>query len=471
VGVAVIFEQFYLECLSHASYLVGDEATGRAVVVDPQRDVGGYLRAAEEHGLHVERVVETHLHADFLSGHLELAAATGATISYGVGARVDYPVELLADHQRLSLGDVELEILATPGHTPESISVVVYEHAGDAAPYAVCTGDTLFIGDVGRPDLLAAAGTGLTAEVMARQLYHSLHEQLLTLPDATRVYPAHGAGSACGKQLSTETSSTIADQRRTNYACQPMAEDEFVRVVTEGQPVAPAYFAFDASRNREARPLLAEDELPRDLSLDDVLAAQADGAALLDTREPMDFAAGHLRGAVNVGLQGRFAEYAGDVLDPERALVLVGEPGEALEAKVRLGRIGFDRVLGRLADPATAATEHPDRFERSSRLTAAQLRERLADTPALVVVDVRGLGEVESSGSIPGARLVPMPRLTATLDELDVAAPTVVYCASSYRSAVASSVLRAAGFTDVSDLLGGFEAWNNTENPTEALTR
>ena len=234
----MIFTQHYLACLSHASYLVGDETTGRAVVVDPRRDVGVYLDQAAELGLTIERVIETHLHADFLSGHLELAAQTGAVISYGSGADVEFHVEPLEDGQRLSLGDVTLEILATPGHTPESICVVVYEHADDLVPYGVLTGDTLFVGDVGRPDLLATTSAELSADVLARQLYHSLHDKLLPLPDSTRVFPAHGAGSSCGKQISSETSSTLGEQRHTNYALQPIGEDEFVAPVTEGQPRA-----------------------------------------------------------------------------------------------------------------------------------------------------------------------------------------------------------------------------------------
>jgi glyoxylase-like metal-dependent hydrolase (beta-lactamase superfamily II)/rhodanese-related sulfurtransferase len=454
----MILEQFYLQCLSHASYLLGDESSGRAVVVDPQRDVAQYLEAAAAHGLAIERVIETHLHADFLSGHLELADRTGAVISYGEGVDVEYPVETLADGARLSLGDLTLQILATPGHTPESISVVVYEHAEDTEPYAVLTGDALFIGDVGRPDLLATAGSGLTADVLARRLYHSLHDKLLQLPDATRVYPAHGAGSACGKQLSTETWSTLGEQRRTNYALAPMTEDDFVAAVTEGQPVAPAYFSYDASRNREARPLLDEDVAPPPMDLDAVLDAARAGAVLLDTREPTEFARGHLRGAVNVGLGGRFAEYAGDVLRPDQVIVLVGDRETALEAKVRLGRIGFDRVAGYLADPLATYTAHPERTEPSSRLTVATLRARLDGPGETVLLDVRSPGEVER-GAIPNARPVPLPVLAEALDGLDPAATTVVYCATGYRSSVAASLLRARGFTDVSDLLGGYEAW------------
>jgi hydroxyacylglutathione hydrolase len=453
----MIFSQHYLACLSHASYLIGDESTGRAVVVDPRRDVGDYLGEAAAHGLTIERVIETHVHADFLSGHLELAARTGAVISYGAGAAVDFPVELLADGQRLSLGEVTLEIIATPGHTPESICVVVYERPDDEVPYGVLTGDTLFVGDVGRPDLLAAADPELTAEALARKLFRSLHDRLGRLPDETRVFPAHGAGSACGKQLSTETSSTLGRQRAENYALQPMSEDEFVAVITEGQPVQPPYFEFDAQRNRQLRPLLDESP-PPPLELAEVLRRRDAGAVLLDTREPADFAAGHVRGAVNVGLQGRFAEWAGDVLSPQRDVVLVGDPAQAAETKVRLGRVGFDRVLGQLDDLGAASVSKPDEFEASSRLTAGQLAAARVERPDLQLVDVRDPSEA-LGGVIPGARQIPLPALTDSLDELDRAAPVVAYCASGTRSSIAASVLAAAGFADVSDLLGGYGAW------------
>ena len=458
----MIFTQHYLACLSHASYVVGDETTGRAVVVDPRRDVGVYLDEAADRGLTIERVIETHVHADFLSGHLELAAQTGAAISYGDGTEVEFEIEPLHDGQRLSLGDVTLEILATPGHTPESISIVVYEHAADAVPYGVLTGDTLFVGDVGRPDLLASAGQ--SAEVLARRLYHSLHDKLMRLPDATRVFPAHGAGSSCGRQLSSETSSTLGEQRQMNYALQPMEEDEFVAAVTEGQPARPHYFEFDAQRNRELRSLL-DDHPPPLLDIDDVLARQAAGAVLLDAREPADFAAGHLHGAVNVGLQGRFAEWAGDVLSPDREIVLVGDPAIALEAKVRLGRVGYDRVVGQLDEPGRVFAARGDVVETSSRLTIEQLAELRGLEPALQLVDVRSPGET-AGGTLPGAREIPLPVLGETLAGLDPAAPVVVYCAGGYRSEVAASVLLEAGFADVSDLLGGFGAWEGAGLPT-----
>ena len=279
----MILTQHYLACLSHASYLIGDETSGRAVVVDPRRDIGIYLEEAAGRGLRIERVIETHIHADFLSGHLELAAKTGAVISYGAGANVGFPIEPLHDGRRLSLGEVTLEILATPGHTPESICVVVWEHPGDPVPHGVLTGDTLFVGDVGRPDLLASTGADLSADALARLLYRSLHGKLLVLPDATRIYPAHGAGSACGKALSTETTTTIGEQRRTNYAVQEVTEDAFVAGVTEGQPARPSYFAFDARANREAHALLDE-HAPGVLDLDDVLARLQAGSILLDAR-------------------------------------------------------------------------------------------------------------------------------------------------------------------------------------------
>ncbi len=463
----MIFEQYYLECLSHASYLVGDETSGRAVVVDPQRDVDGYVADAAAAGLIIERVIETHLHADFLSGHLELAARTGAAISFGNAAVVEFAIEPLHDRQRLVLGDVTLEVLATPGHTPESICIVVYEHTDDAAPHGVLTGDTLFVGDVGRPDLLASAGSGLTAAVLGRQLYHSLHDRLLQLPDTTRVYPAHGAGSSCGKQLSTETSSTIGEQRAFNYALAPMTEAAFVAVVTEGQPVRPHYFEFDASRNRQVRPLLDEDAPPPELSVDDVLALQQAGATLLDPREPVDFGSGHLRGSIVVGLQGRFAEWAGDVLDPDRDIVLVGDPATVHETKIRLARIGFDRVAGQLHDAGNVLVQRRDLAERSSRLTIEQLAEIRGLEPDLQLVDIRNPTETKA-GMLHGAVEMPLATLVDTMGTLDRDRPTVVYCMSGYRSAIAASVLRAAGIPDVSDLVGGYGAWSSAHLPTSA---
>ena len=464
----MILSQHYLSCLSQASYLIGDESTGRAVVVDPRRDVGVYLDEAAQHGLLIERVIETHIHADFLSGHLELAARTGAVISYGEGAQVRYPVDLLKDGQRISLGEVIIEVLATPGHTPESICLVVWEREGNEAPYGVLTGDTLFVGDVGRPDLLASAVPGsagpvadeLTAERLARQLYRSLHEKLLVLPPSTRVFPAHGAGSSCGRQISTETTSTIGDQRRQNYALQYINERDFVAAVTEGQPPRPAYFAYDASANRELHGLLDESG-PLPLGLDEVLARQQAGAVLLDAREPANFAAGHLKGALNIGLQGRFAEWAGDVLPRDRDIVLTGDAELGKEARIRLGRVGLDRVVGQLTDLATVFSDNPGLVVPSSRLAPAQLAKLLeGQDDAPQIVDVRSPSET-AAGTVPGALPLPLAVLAEHLGDLDQERPVVVYCASGYRSQIAASLIASVGFADVSDLLGGYSAWTS----------
>jgi hydroxyacylglutathione hydrolase len=457
----MIFTQHYLSCLSQASYLIGDESTGRAVVVDPRRDIDIYLDEATEHGLRIERVFETHIHADFLSGHLELATATGAVISFGEGADVEFPIEPLSDRQRISLGEVTFEILSTPGHTPESISIVVYEHPDDEVPYGVLTGDTLFVGDVGRPDLCASSG--ISADELAASLYRSLHDKLLKLPDATRVFPAHGAGSSCGKQLSSETSSTIGEQRETNYALKKPDVDKFVAAVTEGQSVQPLYFEFASNRNTKTHPLLDDDSPPL-LDIDDVLERAEEGAILLDTREPGDYASGHLRGAVNASLQGRFAEWAGNVLSPDRDIVLVGHPVHARESKIRLSRVGFDRVVGQLRDLAEIVVRRQDLVEATSRLSAHQLAGLRDLEPRLQIVDVRGPGEV-AEGGIPGAREIPLPALTDSIADLNRTDPVVVYCASGYRSMVAASVLRASGLEDVSDLLGGFGAWESANLP------
>ncbi|CAB4892251.1 unannotated protein [freshwater metagenome] len=459
----MFFKQYYLGCLSHASYLIGDTASGRAVVVDPQRDISGYLHDAAAAGLSIERVIETHFHADFLSGHLELAEATGAVISFGADAagRTEFAMEPLGHLQRLELGDVVLEIRATPGHTPESISIVVYGRS-DADAVAVLTGDTLFIGDVGRPDLLSSVG--VSADGLARQLFHSLHEQLLTLPDATKVYPAHGAGSACGKNLSTDTVSTIGEQRRTNYALAPMTEEQFVHAVTEGQAAAPMYFLFAANKNRAERTILDEADQLAQLDLNAVLAAQRDGAAVIDTRDNADFSGGHLRGSINVGLSGRFAEYTGEVVRPNTPIVLVSDAGYEPEARIRLSRIGFDTVIGVLANPMQVFQHHPDVVESASRLTVQQFEQRRASLATLQIVDVRGPGEVEH-GMIAGAIHIELPALLARLGELDPTVPTVVYCAGGYRSSIAASALRANGFTDVSDILGGYTAWATLRDP------
>jgi len=460
----VKFTQYYLDCLSQASYLIGDETTGRAVVVDPRRDIDEYLADAKADGFEITHVIVTHFHADFLSGHLELADAAGATIVFGAKANADFEFHGASDGEILSLGEVTLEFRETPGHTPESISIVVREHADDEVPYGVLTGDTLFIGDVGRPDLLASVG--VTADELARALYRSLHERLMVLPDATRVFPAHGAGSACGKNLSTETVSTIGEQRATNYALQPMDVEAFVAAVTEGQPAAPGYFIYNATLNKQDRALIDE-EAPAPLDLAEVLAAQASGAVVVDTRDPISFAAGHLLGSINVGLDGRYAEFVGSVVAPDQDIVVVTGPGDEAEAKVRLARIGYDRVLGALRDGVGSLANRPDLVGRASRLTVGQFEDRRSEVGPQVV-DIRNPGE-QAIGTIPDALTIPIAQLGDRIDEIDFDRPVVVYCAGGYRSSIAASLLRSKGASDVSDLLGGYGAWLQTTNPTLAI--
>jgi hydroxyacylglutathione hydrolase len=375
-------------------------------------------------------------------------------------------MEPLADGQRLPLGEVTLEVRATPGHTPESISVVIHEHDG-AEPWGVLTGDTLFIGDVGRPDLLSSAGS--SADELARALYRSLHQQLLTLPDGVRVFPAHGAGSACGKNLSTATQSTIGEQRATNYAVQAMSEDDFVSAVTTGQAVAPPYFGFAARTNRSEHELLDTDEPPV-LTIGEVERWLANGAILIDGRPAAEFASGHLRGAVNVGMEGRFAEYAGDVARPDQPIILCTDPGKEHEAKVRLARIGFDRVVGTVGDITRLLAEHPELAVASMRLSATDFAGWNAaaamGAEPVQLLDVRNPGETEG-GVLPGALRIPLAALIDRIDELDPAATTVAYCAGGYRSIIAASALAAMGFTRVADMLGGYDAWKGAGFPTE----
>ncbi len=450
------FTQYYLDCLSHASYLIGDETTGRAVVVDPRRDVDEYVKDAEAAGLTIELIIETHFHADFLSGHLELAAATGAEICFSSVAETEFASRGLADGERISLGEIELEILHTPGHTPESISIVVREKADDEIPYGVLTGDTLFIGDVGRPDLLASIG--FTRDELADQLYDSLHNKLLPLPDETLVYPAHGAGSACGKNLSTDTSSTMGEQRLSNYALLAPDKQTFIDLVTEGQPPAPGYFVYDAILNRKDRDLLDETALPPALELDAFDRLVVDGAMIIDGRTPEEFASGHLQSSINVGLNGRYAEFAGSVIPTDVDIVLVVDDGFELEAKNRLARIGFDRVVGYLEHPLAVMAKNPQHVQRASRMTAIEFEERKDEISGLQLVDIRNPGEF-ALGTLDGSLPIPVGQLPSRINELDPAVPTVVFCAGGYRSSVGASVLREAGFADVSDIIGGYSAW------------
>ena len=463
----MVLKQYYLGCLAHASYLIADEASGAAVVVDPQRDIEQYVEDAHALGCRITDVFLTHFHADFIAGHLELRDRENATIRLGARAEAQYPFTAMADGDTMELGAIRLEVLETPGHSPESISIVVHDpEQPDTDPCAVLTGDTLFIGDVGRPDLRASLGW--TAQDLGSMLYDSLHGKLLPLPDETLVYPAHGAGSLCGKNLSTDTVSTMGVQRAYNYALRPMSREKFIEIVTADQPDTPAYFTYDAILNTQERPTLDE-ALERELqplSLDQALELVARGAQLLDTRDPADFAGAHMRGAINVGLGGSFATWCGTVLDPARAVVLVAEPGRVLEAATRLGRIGFDGVAGYLSGGMAALDGAPELVERTERVTAGSLSEALASEDPPLVVDVRTEREWEER-HIDAAINVPLSRLEGGLDALPTDRPLVVHCASDYRSSVAASLLARAGLDRVAVLVGGIAAW---EQPSPAGT-
>ncbi|MFE1791168.1 rhodanese-like domain-containing protein [Streptomyces sp. NPDC059525] len=461
----MFFAQYYLDCLSQASYMIADESTGKAVVVDPRRDISEYMADAQAHGFIVEAVINTHFHADFIAGHLEMAARTGAWIGYGRRAETEYPIRKLADGERISLGEVTLQIMETPGHTPESISVLAYEHADDEVPYGVLTGDALFIGDVGRPDLLASVG--VTAEELGRMLYHSVQHQLMSLPDEVRVFPAHGAGSACGKNLSTERQSTIGAQRATNYACRPMSEDEFVAIVTAGQSAAPGYFAYDATLNRQERDLFDPAAVSRPLSVEEFRTARAAGAVVVDARSPQEFGTGHVGGAINIPADGRFAEQAGTVLTPDSRILVIAPQNREEEITTRLARIGFDHVTGYLRSPDDALAAMPDEVTPASRLTADQLRTALAGDQPPVVLDVRNCSE-RAGGFIDGSLHIALGELPRRLEEIPTGRPLVLHCAGGHRSSIAASLLRHHGFEDVSDVLGGYGAWALLTQPATA---
>ncbi len=449
------FKQFYLGCLAQASYLVGD--SGEAAVVDPRRDVDEYLDEAAARGLAIRYVIETHLHADFVSGHVELARRTGATIVFGARAEATFPHRAVRDGDELRLGGLTLRFLETPGHTPESISVLVFDPAHGPEPRLVLTGDTLFIGDVGRPDL--AGGRGHSPEQMAGMLYDSLRQKLLTLPDAVEVYPAHGAGSLCGRNISKETMSTVGEQRRTNYALQPMPRERFIAMMTADLPEAPAYFAHDVALNREGAAPLDEAALPPALAPAAVDEAVRGGARLLDVRGASAFGTGHVPGSVNVGLDGQFASWAATLFEPATPLVLVSEDeAQVRQAALRLARVGFERIAGYL-DGGLAAWDRAGRpVARIAQWPVDALRAELDSGAPVQVIDVRRAGEF-AAGHVPGAIHKPLDRLAAETASLDRARPVAVVCAGGYRSSAAAGLLARAGFSEIYNVVGGTSAW------------
>jgi hydroxyacylglutathione hydrolase len=464
----MVLKQFYLPCLAHASYLIGDEATGTAAVVDPQRDTDQYIAFASEHALQIKHVFLTHLHADFIAGHLELRDRVGATIYLGAAAKAGYAFIPLHDGEIVEFGRVRLQALETPGHTPESISIVVYDlAASNTQPQAVLTGDTLFIGDVGRPDLRAALGW--SANELGAMLFDSLHNKLLALPDQSLVYPAHGAGSLCGKALSKETVSTLGEQRRSNYALQSMSKEEFIKVVTADQPDAPAYFTYDAVLNSEERPTLDE-TLARvnPIFLDGVLALQEVGAQILDCRDPGGFAAAHLAGSINIGLGGQFATWAGTILDRDHPIIIIADAGRDSEAATRLGRIGFDHVVGYLQDGLRSLESRPELVVSTERISAPFAAEMLSSSEPPLAVDVRAPRERDQR-YIAGSVSVPLNHLVENLEKLPRDRSLLVYCAGGYRSSIAASLLQRSGFRRVSEIAGGIVSWEAARLPVATL--
>ncbi len=440
------FKQFYVGCLAHASYLIGDR--GEAVVVDPSRDVQMYLDEAAAHGLSIRWILETHLHADFVSGHRELAARTGATIGIGAAAEAQYEHRALREGDEIRAGDVLIRAIETPGHTPEHLSYLVFERVGDANPWGVLTGDTLFVGDVGRVDILSSR---LPVQDLAGLMYDSLHGKLLKLPDGTRVYPAHGAGSLCGRGIRAERWSTIGQERMMNPALVDRGREAFVAEITRDVPETPVYFLHSRDTNRLGPTLDAERPLPPSIEPADAAARVAAGAVLLDTRAERDYAAGHPRGALHVALDGQYASWVGTLVRPETPIVLLAPEDRVEEAVMRLARVGYENVVGILrgGPEAWRAAGFPAE-------TLELLEIRSGPPAGWKVLDVRRDPEWRSH-RFEGAVHVPLSQLPARLAELDRDAPWLVTCAGGYRGVIGASVLQRAGFRNVAAASGGVD--------------
>jgi hydroxyacylglutathione hydrolase len=451
------FEQFYVGCLAHASYLIGDG--GEAAVVDPSRDVQMYLDAAAAHGLAIRWVLETHLHADFVSGHRELAARTGATIAIGAGAEAAFPHRALREGDQIRCGEVRIRVLETPGHTPESLSLLVYERPGDDAPWGVLTGDTLFVGDVGRVDILSSR---LPVHDLAGMLYDSLHRKLLRLPDDTRVYPAHGAGSLCGRSIRKETWSTIGREREMNPALREMGRAAFIAEVTRDVPETPAYYLHSRDLNQAGPSLDAQRPMPPRIAAREAARARDTGAVLLDTRSAVAFGACHPAGALHVGLDGQFASWVGTLVSPDTPLILVVEPEREEEAVMRLARVGYERVAGILDGGCERWRQDELPVEEVAQAAAESLRPGRAR-----VLDVRRASEWESH-HLAGATHVPLAQLPRRIGELERDAEWTVVCESGYRSSIAASLLQQAGIARVVNAVGGLDAYRRAGLPLES---
>ena len=457
------FKQFYLGCLAHASYLIGSE--GEAAVIDPQRDVDQYITEADAQGFKIKHIIETHLHADFVSGHQELAARTGADIVFGADSGATFPHRSVNDGDEIALGRVALRFLATPGHTPESISLLVIDREVSAEPQKVLTGDALFIGDVGRPDL--AGGRGYTAEQMAAMLYDSLHDKLMKLDDSVEVFPAHGAGSMCGRNISKETSSTIGEQRRFNYALRPMSKSDFIKMMTADLPEAPSYFPRDAEINRTGAPALEVLPRPKELSPKEVIDLSSKAHVLLDVRPSAAFGNAHIAGALNIALSGQFASWCGTLIGMETPIVLIADDPSAIdEAVMRLARVGIESVVGYLAGGMREWDRAGFATKQICQMPVDELYHRSEEKEPLRIIDVRRPGEY-ADGHVPGAINLTLSNLEKEFSELEPMDPTAVICASGYRSSAATSILERHGFTEVYNIVGGTNGWVSAGFPVE----
>jgi hydroxyacylglutathione hydrolase len=451
---SIQIESFYLGCLAHASYLVGSE--GVAAVIDPQRDIDIYLEAAAGNGLRIEHIIETHLHADFVSGHRELQERTGACIYLGKGSGATFPHKAVGDGDSIRFGHCRFDFLQTPGHTFESICIVMNDTANPGQTRAVFTGDTLFVGDVGRPDLSG----DYTPQQLAALLYRSLHEKLLVLPDETEIFPAHGAGSLCGRQMGSERSSTIGKERRFNYALQARDSDEFVHLLTDSLPPRPEYFGREVELNRQGVAPLNELPHPAALAPAEVLRLQSEGAVVLDTRPAMQFAVAHIPGSIHIALSGQYASWAARILGLDARIIIVGEdPDHIRESQLRLARVGIENVIGYIEEGITGWIKSGAAVDYIPQLTvheAAELQEQERDH--IAILDVREPGEV-SAGAMENSIRIPLGQLKDRTGELDLSKLLVVHCKGGYRSSIATSLLRRRGFRDIANLTGGYDAW------------
>ncbi len=454
IMASVQIEHFYLGCLAHASYLV--ESDGVAAVIDPQRDVDIYLEAAKQKNLKIEHVIETHLHADFVSGHHELAERTGARIYLGEGSGATFLHTAVKDGDSIQFGQCRFDFLQTPGHTLESICIAMTDFNDDARPRAVFTGDTLFVGDVGRPDL----SRNHTPQELAAMLYRSLHDKLLKLPDETEIFPAHGAGSLCGRQMGSERSSTIGNERRFNYALQAGSCDEFVRLLTDGMPSRPEYFIRDVEMNRQGATALDSIPPPVPVRAPDVFRLQAEGAVVLDTRPAMEFAVAHVPGSVHIGLSGQYASWAARILGLDKRIILVGEDADHLrESQLRLARVGIENVQAYLEDGIAGWITGGYELDYIPQISVQEFTDLLGrEKDNIAILDVREQAEV-NGGAMENSVRIPLGQLQDRTAELDLSKLLVVHCKSGYRSSIATSILRRAGFRDIANLIGGFDAW------------